>query len=174
MNADLRTAATGRHNPPAKRAGGFTLLEVLVALAILAIALGALIKAGSANATNAAYLRDKTFAHWVALNTITEMQVRNTWPRPGDAKGEATMAEREWDWTAKVEDTPDATVRRVTVEVRHKDNEGQPLVRLVGFLQEPVRANVVTGTPQQPGNPQGSNANQQEAPLDTEGEDDEY
>ena len=47
---------------------GFTLLEVLVALAILAISLAVLLKISAQNANNAAYLRDKTFAHWIALN----------------------------------------------------------------------------------------------------------
>lgn len=138
MSSDPCSTDTGKTSALCTRAAGFTLLEVLVALMIVAIALSALIKAGTENTANAAYLREKTFAHWVALNTITEMQVRSAWPAPGKVEGTAVMADREWDWTAAVETTVDTTVRRMTVEVRPKDGKGQPLVRLVSFLQQPI------------------------------------
>lgn len=147
MSSDPRSAATKRVAAPCARTAGFTLLEVLVALAIVAIALSALIKAGTENTANAAYLREKTFAHWVALNTITEMQVRNAWPAPGKVEGTAVMADREWDWVAAVETTVDTTVRRMTVEVRPKDGRGQPLVRLVSFLQQPIVPTISTTNP---------------------------
>ena len=51
---------------------GFTLLEVMVALAILALTLGAMIQAGGASARNVAMLRDRTLASWVALNKVNE------------------------------------------------------------------------------------------------------
>ena len=54
---------------------GFTLLEVLVALAVIAIALASIIKAVGTGAANASYLRDKTFAHWVAANRLAQMQI---------------------------------------------------------------------------------------------------
>ena len=50
-------------------AGGFTLVEVLVALSVIAIALAAVLKGASEGASSARYLRDKTLAHWVAMNT---------------------------------------------------------------------------------------------------------
>lgn len=164
MNAERRMTASDRpssRTAPNRDERGFTLLEVLVALAILAIALGALIKAGSTNTANAVYLRDKTFAHWVALNTITEMQVREAWPNPGNVEGTGIMGDREWDWIARVEKTPDATVRRVTVEVRPRDGEGEPLVRLVGFLQEPVKPDPASGGLPAPGGASGSQGTQQ-------------
>ncbi len=55
---------------------GFTLLEVLVALAVLAIAMAALIKTGGENTRSAAYLRDKTLAQWVAMNVIAEQRLK--------------------------------------------------------------------------------------------------
>lgn len=140
MSSDPCSIDTEKTVALCTRAAGFTLLEVLVALMIVAIALSALIKAGTENTANAAYLREKTFAHWVALNTITEMQVHNAWPAPGKLEGTAVMADREWDWSAAVETTVDTTVRRMTVEVRPKDGKGQPLVRLVSFLQQPIVA----------------------------------
>jgi len=116
------------------RAGGFTLLEVLVALAVLAAALGALIAGISQSTDNAARLRDKTFAHWVALNKLTELQVSGTWPRVAITKGTVVLAEREWHWTLNVSGTPDQDLRRAEVEVRH-ENADQPVVTsAVGFV----------------------------------------
>ncbi|HEX2238999.1 MAG TPA: type II secretion system minor pseudopilin GspI, partial [Gammaproteobacteria bacterium] len=60
-----------------KTVRGFTLLEVLVALAVIAIALASIIKVVGTGAANAGYLRDKTFAHWVAANRLVQMQIRN-------------------------------------------------------------------------------------------------
>jgi len=112
---------------------GFTLLEVLVALAILAIALAAAIKVSIENAENASYLRDKTLAHWVAMNVLTEIQVRGEWPALGQKKGSAMMAEREWYWTVKVSETVDDELRRLDVQVHSRENEGA-VVSLVGFV----------------------------------------
>jgi len=112
---------------------GFTLLEVLVALAILAIALAAAIKVSAENAENAGYLRDKTLAHWVAMNVLTEIQVRGKWPALGQKRGSAVMANREWYWTMKVSETVDDELRRLDVQVRGRENGGA-VVSLVGFV----------------------------------------
>ena len=74
---------------------GFTLIEVLIALAVLAIALSAVIKGVSANANNAAHLRDRMLAHWVAMNKVTELQTNTTLPTPGVTTGTMLMAEHE-------------------------------------------------------------------------------
>jgi general secretion pathway protein I len=117
------------------RSGGFTLLEVLVALAIIAIAMGALIKGGASNASNAAYLRDKTIAHWVAMNKVAEMQLERAWPAPATTQGKVEMATRQWQWTAKVIETPDRDVRRLDVEVRAADDRKEALLdKVTAFL----------------------------------------
>lgn len=168
MSSDPCSAGTKRVAAPCRRTAGFTLLEVLVALAIVAIALSALIKAGTENTANVAYLREKTFAHWVALNTITEMQVRNAWPAPGKVEGTAVMADREWDWIAAVETTVDATVRRMNVEVRPKDGRGEPLVRIVSFLQQPIVPTTRTTTPNPNPNPNPNPSTNSNADTETE------
>jgi general secretion pathway protein I len=117
------------------RPRGFTLLEVLVSLAIVAIAMGALIKGGAANASNAAYLRDKTIAHWVAMNKAAEFQLDPAWPAVATTEGKVEMASREWQWKAKVSATPDADVRRLDVDVRAADgSKDEVLDRLSAFL----------------------------------------
>lgn len=119
------------------RAAGFTLLEVLVALAVLAIALAALVKGGGENASNAAYLRDKTIAHWVAINRVTELQLQEQWPSTGTTRGSEEMAQREWFWLAKVSDTFDDDVRRLEVEVRKEEREEGYVARVIAFLPRP-------------------------------------
>ena len=123
--------------------GGFTLLEVLVAVTILAVALGALIKVGSDNAANTVYLRDRTYAHWVALNQVTRYRVGLEEPHRGSRRGTSRMAERDWYWQAELSDaavtvegiTLEALVR-VEVEVRDRDDPDRaPLARVVGYLQ---------------------------------------
>jgi general secretion pathway protein I len=121
---------------PPLRCEGFTLLEVLVALAVLAVALAAAIKAGSENTANAAYLRDRTHAHWVAMNTVADWQLRGAWPHAGTSTGYATLSGREWRWSATVRNTPDASVRRVDVRVAPREG-GEPLATLTAFLGDP-------------------------------------
>lgn len=120
---------------------GFTLLEVLVALAILAIALGALVKGGVENARNAAYLRDKALAHWVAMNKVTELQLEADWPTLGNKRGKTEMAGRDWLWRTTVAAMPEPfeTIRSVEVEVR-TDEDSDPLARVTGAVARPRAA----------------------------------
>lgn len=118
---------------------GFTLLEILVALAILATAMGALIKGGSQSAATASYLRDKSYAHWVAQNKVTELQLAKKWLTPGSNKGSSMMAGEEWYWNIKVAKTFDADVQRIDVSVRRERNGQSPLVTLIAFLAKPTK-----------------------------------
>ena len=122
---------------------GFTLIEVLVALAVLAIALGALIRGGTSTAANAAYLSDKTFAHWVGLNLIAEQQLEASWPAVGKRKGDTELAGREWNWERSVESTEDGDMRRLTVQVgRREIADGtatvNAMITLVAYLPRPA------------------------------------
>lgn len=116
---------------------GFTLIEVLVALAVLAISLAAVINGISANVSNAAHLRDRTLAHWVAMNKVAEVQTGATFPDTGVTKGEALLAERAWYWSMTVAGTSDANVRRFDVEVRTRQDGDQSLARLVAYIGRP-------------------------------------
>jgi len=116
------------------KANAFTLLEVLVALAVVAIALAAAMKIASENARNAQYLRDKTLAHWVAMNVITDRQVRGQWLPLGKTEDQAMMAERKWFWRLQVLATADKTLRRLEVTVYYTPKRHQPIAQLVGFI----------------------------------------
>jgi len=114
---------------------GFTLLEVLVALAVIAIGLAAVMKVSIENAENARYLRDKTLAHWVAMNVLTEIQIREESPKLDE--GTAMMAAREWVWVLKVSETMDKDLRRLDIEVYYNSKEEEPIAVLVGFITMP-------------------------------------
>jgi general secretion pathway protein I len=81
---------------------GFTLLEVLVALAVLAIAMGAIIGAATQSINSVGLLRDQTFASWVALNQVNELLLDpEPWPEKARAQGSAELANRTWRWEAR-------------------------------------------------------------------------
>jgi general secretion pathway protein I len=102
---------------------GFTLLEVMVALAVLAIALGAIIKAAGTSSGDIGYLRDRTLASWVALNQINRLRLARKWPDEGNHKGTVEMAGREWQWELQVNNTPNKDLRRLDIAVYGDDSE---------------------------------------------------
>jgi len=122
------------------KAAGFTLLEVLVALAVLALSMGAVIKATSDYTNNQSYLRDRTMAIWVARNVLVQFQVEREWPDVGERKGTQEMGNREWRWLAVTSQTDEADLRRLDVEVFPIDSEDDdsPLSVLSGFLVKPI------------------------------------
>ena len=117
---------------------GFTLLEVMVALAVLALAMGALIKTSSDYTGNQIYLRDRTLTTWVARNVLVQHQLENQWPRVGERKGTLKMGWQEWEWLANISQTDEEKLRRIDVEVRALDSEDDdPISVLSGFLKQP-------------------------------------
>jgi general secretion pathway protein I len=122
-----------------KRIKGFTLLEVMVALAVIAMALAAAQSAITGNIYNASGLQQRTYAHWVAMNKLTEMQLANQWPATKTTKGSSLMAKQEWYWSTKVTKTPDGfdLIRKVDITVRINEDDESSLVTLIGFVGRP-------------------------------------
>jgi len=121
-----------------RRCNGFTLLEVLVAMTVLALTLGAIIKAAGDYTANQAHLSDRTLATWVARNVLVGQQLENAWPRVGELKDSVEMGGREWRWLAIVSQTEEQELRRLDVEVRpFEDADAEPLAVLSGFLWKP-------------------------------------
>ena len=120
-----------------KRRAGFTLLEVLVALAVLAIAMSAIIRAATQSIETAAVLREQTFASWVALNQINQLLLdAKPWPTEGSRTGKADLAGRVWRWEARFAKTDDPDLRRLEVTVRSVEN-GPVLSMLTAFKANP-------------------------------------
>jgi general secretion pathway protein I len=117
---------------------GFTLLEILIALAVLALAMGALIRAAGDYTASQSHLRDRTLATWVARDVLAEFQLRGDWPSVGEQKGTREMGNREWRWLARTSQTDEAELRRLDVEVTPADTDAtEPLTTLSGFLMQP-------------------------------------
>ena len=120
-----------------RRVTGFTLLEVLVALAVLAIAMGAIINAATQSIASTAYLRDQTFASWVALNQVNERLLDpEPWPAEGSRQGSAELAYRTWRWEVRFAKTGDPDLRQIKVIVRAAENS-PVLSTLTAFRASP-------------------------------------
>jgi len=121
---------------PARTQNGFTLVEVLVALAVLTIALAAVMRALSQSIDTSASLRDRTIAMWVAQNRLTTHLVERDFPAMDTTEGDAEMAGREWRWREQVMAAPgEPDMRQIHIEVRAASGP-QPLAKLVGFLSK--------------------------------------
>ncbi len=112
----------------------FTLIEIMVALAIIAITMGAIIENTTASNRNAQYLRDKTIASWVAMNQITLVRAKRQWTNVSNKKGQVEMAGREWLWKMQIIKTDDPQIRRLNVDVFLAEQDDQALASVTGFL----------------------------------------
>jgi general secretion pathway protein I len=115
---------------------GFTLVEVLVALMIVAMGLAALMVAVSGTARTSGYLRDKTQAQWIALNRLTEVRLNLSKFAQNTDIGEVDFANRKWHYDTRYFDTSIATMKRVVVRVYAGDakTKGNPVAESTGFL----------------------------------------
>ena len=117
---------------PERGTRGFTLVEVLVALAIVAVALGAGFQAAGSLADNAERLADVSAAQWCADNQLTNLKLAKQFPGVGDSEFSCDQLGRGYKGTLAVRPTPNLNVRRVDANVA--DEAGQPLLTLSTVL----------------------------------------
>ncbi len=119
---------------PRLRGGGFTLIEVLAALVIVALGMLGVIQAVAQTARNGTYLREKTLAHWIAMIVITERRLLDSPPDVAETSDEVEFAGQRWRWTMSVTQTQVDSLRRMDVSVRPADApEGRSLATVTGF-----------------------------------------
>ena len=119
---------------PNTRNLGFTLIEVLIALLIVATALGTAAKVAIGAATNGSALADRTAAQWVGLNQLGTLKLRRQFPVRAES-GKEEMMSRTWIWRQKAEATPDDYVLKVTIDVRLEGADEDDLAASVtGFI----------------------------------------
>ncbi len=139
---------------PNSRPGGFTLIEVVVALAIVALGMFAVFKAIGDTAGNIGYLRDKSMAEWIADNRITEIRLSGEFPSVDKTEGDVDFAGRRWHWSATVSQTPVEGLRRIDLRVRREDDaEDSALVTLAGFIGATATATAPSSQPWNKGAP---------------------
>ena len=118
---------------------GFTLLEVMVALAIVAFSLTAVAASMGQMIDTANAMRERTYASWIAQNEIAEMRLANVIPEVTSTSGEVDYAGTEWAWRAEVSETGVENLFRVDVTVSYAGSSDG--IRTVsGFIGEPVAA----------------------------------
>lgn len=114
---------------------GFTLVEVLVALAVLAIALSAVLRTMGQAIDATTTLRERNTALWVAQNRLVEHQMRRDWPAADTKDGEAEIGGIKWFWREQVSTTPEPRIRRIEITVRRIADSQNTQARLVGYLR---------------------------------------
>ena len=119
---------------------GFTLIEVLVALAIVSIALLAALRAAGQGTSNVEELRARLLAGWVAENILAEQRARGDWPSPGIQRGTQREGGIEFAWREEVIATPNPRFRRVDVRVFATPGEERSLAHHTGFAVSPPGA----------------------------------
>jgi general secretion pathway protein I len=122
-----------------KNARAFTLVEVLIALAVLALALMAALRASSMSVTNSGEIRDRLLASWVAQNQLAEHRARRDWLPVGVYHGDAVEGGVGFRWEEKVTSTQNTQFLRVEVRVFARDKPDAALGTMSGFLVKPAR-----------------------------------
>lgn len=125
-------------------ARGFTLVEVMIALVIVAIGITTLVGVSGQFTRQSAELRDRSLAHWIATNRLAEYRAEGAFPEPGTENGEITYAGLRWTWTAVITPAPgEDDLRRIDIRVVRADGARTSVTvtgfvgRIVGFVQAP-------------------------------------
>ena len=116
---------------------GFTLIEILVAMTIIAIGVSALVASAAASTSRADYLREREFGRWAASNELAELQSVPAWPDVGTTNKEVEMGQFIWYVRTITQPVADEDLRRVDVQVRLNEDEDNYIYTVAGFVLNP-------------------------------------
>lgn len=116
---------------------GFTLIEVMVALTIVAFSLTAVGASMSQMIDAATTMRDRTYASWIAQNKITEIRLANTIPDVGTSSGEIEFGNTNWEWNVAISESGIENFMRIDVSISLV-GEDYVIRTVTGFIGEPV------------------------------------
>lgn len=119
------------------RQQGIVLLEVMIALLIVALGMLAVQGTLSKFAETAHHMKKKSLASWIASNKVTEFSLAPRWPELGETSGNLDFANLEWHWQAEVSATEVENLRRVDVSVAFADNREAVVHSLFGLIEPP-------------------------------------
>ena len=100
-----------------KKSLGFTLIEVLIALAILSISLTAIVKATSSDISNNDYLKNKALANLVAIEASELIKLNAISYRGSNAEQKTHLANKNWYWIASKQRTKNKSIYQVNISV---------------------------------------------------------
>jgi general secretion pathway protein I len=115
---------------------GFTLIEVMLAMAVFSIAGLALLGVADNNYRHISHLEEQMFANWVASNQLVEVSLDKTWPPKNNKKGNVEMAGRTWYWKQKVIKTTNKELRSLVMEIRLNEDDELVSASLITFLAQ--------------------------------------
>ena len=113
------------------------MIEVLVAMTIIAVGVSALVGSAASSAWRADFLREREFGRWVASNVLAELQVVPAWPSIGSKNTEVEMGTLTWYVRTRTQAVADADLRRVDVEVRRDKDAESYVYTVAGFVGNP-------------------------------------
>ncbi|MEH8128322.1 GspI family T2SS minor pseudopilin variant ExeI [Aeromonas veronii] len=116
------------------KARGMTLLEVMVALAVFAIAGLAVMKTASEHLSALNYLEQKTLATWVVENQLVQQKLENKWPGDSWVEGDEQMAGSTWYWRYRGVATADNNFRALDMEVRTEAKAENPVTMMRTYI----------------------------------------
>lgn len=119
------------------RQAGFTLLEVIVALAVVSLGIIAAFNLIVQISTGSIHMKERTFGSWVANNEITRIRLSGEFPDVSEFDGDVEFAGREYRWRANVSETGVDQLRRVDLEVAYAEDPDVVVASSVGFLSPP-------------------------------------
>lgn len=141
---------SGRPNQP-QSSSGFTLIEVLVAMAVVVLSFFALYGVILQMVTATTLMQEKTLASWIAFDRVTELRVTGEFPSAKEDEGTIEMGGTTWVFNREVRATESDDLRQIIVTVAPEDDPERVLGLVSGAL---IRNEISTDTPP-PGFPDG-------------------